>query len=109
MDIKQSRAGSRIPVELPAEVRWKSRSGSFRQVEGKTGNISGAGLFMTVPVRPHVQTPITIRVSLPAEVTGVPVELVCYARVVRWSQPDELPGVAAIIDDYELRPARRLL
>jgi hypothetical protein len=107
MDMRQSRAGSRIPVELPAEVRWKSRSGNLRQVEGKTGNISGTGLFLTVPVRPHLQTPITIRVSLPAEVTGVPVQLLCYGRVVRWSQADELPGVAAIIDDYELRPAHR--
>jgi hypothetical protein len=105
MDINQSRAGSRIPVELPAEVRWKSRSGNLRHAEGKTENISGSGLFLAVPVRPHLQTPITIRVPLPAEVTGVPVELVCHARVVRWSQPDELQGVAAIIDDYELRPA----
>jgi hypothetical protein len=107
MDIRQSRAGSRIPVELPAEVRWKSRSGNFRQVEGMTGNISASGLFLSVPVRPHLKTQVTIRVSLPVEVTQIPVELLCRGRVVRWSRPKELPGLGAIIDDYELRPAHR--
>jgi len=103
----QPRAGLRIPVELPAEVRWKNRSGNKRHVHGVTGNISGNGLFLTVPVRPRRQTPITVTVLLPSEVTQIPLELLCEGRVIRWNQPGELVGMGATIDDYELRPARR--
>jgi hypothetical protein len=98
------RAGFRIPVELPAKVRWKSGAGTRRQVEGKTGNISGNGLFLTVPVRPRRKTPVTVTVFLPAEITQTHLELLCQGRVVRWSQPGEVPGVGATIEDYELRP-----
>lgn len=99
------RAGIRIPVELPVHVRWKNRAGSFRRVQGKTGNISANGLFMTVPIRLRCETLITFTVILPAEVTKVPVEILCQGRVVRRNRPGELPGVGAIIDDYQLRPA----
>jgi hypothetical protein len=98
------RASLRIPVELPAKVRWKSYTGNRRQVQGKTGNISGNGLFLTVPIRPRCQTPITVTVFLPAEVTQMPLELLCQGRVVRWNRPGELSGLGATIEDYELRP-----
>jgi len=103
--INQIREGFRFPVHLPVQVRWKSRSGSLCTVRGRTGNVSGNGLFLNVSVRPRRKTPIAIRVSLPPETTRVPVELLCWGRVVRWSLPGELLGVAAIIDDYQLRPA----
>ncbi len=99
------RAGVRIPIELPVQVRWKSARGAHRQVRGKTGPISGNGLFMTVPIRPPRRTPITFTIPLPAEITKIPLELYCQGRVVRWSQLGEGSGVAAIIDDYKLRPA----
>jgi len=98
------RAGIRIPVEFPVEVRWKSRRGRSRHVEGKTGNISGNGLFMRIPVRPPPKTPVTMRVFFPATVTRVPVELLCNGRVVRWSCPGESRGMGATIDEYEFRP-----
>ena len=107
MPVSQPRAGIRIPVELPVEVRWKSRSGNNRQVQGKTGNISGNGLFVKVPVRARRRTPITMTVFLPGGVGQAPVELLCQGRVVRWSRPGELPGMGAIIEDYEFRPAHR--
>ena len=100
------RTGIRIPLEFPVEVRWKSRSGNSRHVEGKTGNISGNGLFMSIPVRPPRKTPLTMRVFLPPTVTRVPVELLCNGRVVRWSCPGESTGMGATIDEYELRPTR---
>jgi len=105
--IKQPRTGLRVPVHLAIEVRWKNRTGKYRQARGKTANVSGSGLFMAVPVRPRRATPITITVMLPKEVTRTPVELYCQGRVVRWSGAGELPGIGAIIDEYELRPARR--
>ena len=96
----QPRTGQRMEVVLPVEVRWKSRSGTYRQVCGKTYNISGNGLFVTVPIRPRLKTPVTITVSLPPDITQIPVELLCQGRVVRWNLKGKHPGLAAIIDDY---------
>ncbi len=102
----QPRSGQRIEVELPVEVSWKSGSGTYRHVHGKTYNISGNGLFVTVPIRPRLKTPVTITVSLPSEITQVPVEILCQGRVVRWDQQGQRRGLGAIIDDYELRRAK---
>lgn len=99
------RAGVRLPIELPVEIRWMSRVGGQRQAQGKTACISANGMFMTVPIRLRDQTPITVTVSLPLEVTKVPLELLCRGRVV--SQPGRRAGLGAIIDKYELRPVRR--
>ena len=104
---RQPRAGLRIPVELPIKVRWKSQSGNYRQVKGKTGTISGNGLFMTVPFRPHRSARITMTVQLPVQVTHSPLELLCEGRVVHWKEEKGQIGVAAVIDAYELRPAHR--
>jgi hypothetical protein len=99
------RAGVRIPLELPVEIRWKSRVGRQRQVKGKTASISGNGMIMSVPKRLRNQTPITITVRLPIEMTKVPLELLCRGRVV--AKPADFGGFGAIIDDYQVRPARR--
>jgi hypothetical protein len=101
------RSGQRIEVELPVEVRWKSRSGTYRRVHGKTYNISGNGLFVTIPIRPRLKTPVTITVSLPSEITQVPVEILCKGRVVRWDQKGQQRGLGAIIDDYQLRRVKQ--
>lgn len=101
------RASIRIPVELPIKVRWKSRKGSYRQVRGKTGSISGNGLFMTVPLRPGRATEVTITVQLPIEVTHSPLQLLCKGRVVNWKREGGRLGVAAVIDAYELQPTQR--
>ncbi len=103
---ENQRAGIRIPVELQAEVYWKSRGGRSRRVEGKTGNISGNGLFMSIPIRPPCNTPVTMRVVLPEAVTRIPVELLCSGRVVRWSSAGEARGMGATIEEYEFRPTR---
>jgi len=100
------RSGIRIPVVLPVEVHWKSRGGRTRRVEGTTGNISGNGLFTIIPVRPPCKTTVTMRVHLPANMTPVPVELLCNGRVTRWNRSGEARGVGATIDEYEFRPAR---
>ena len=95
----------RIPVELPVSLRWLTAAGTERQAQGKTENVSGAGLFVIAPVRLRRETLISFTVILPREVTRVPIELACQGRVVRSSRAGELPGFGAIIDDYELRPA----
>ena len=101
------RAGVRIPVELPAQIRWKNRAGKYREAQGKTATISGNGLFMTVPLRLRHETPVTITVTLPVEVTKIPLELLCEGRVVRQHLTPQLPGIGAIIDHYQFRPAHR--
>jgi hypothetical protein len=107
MKTNQRRTSKRMPMELPVEIRWKSRAGSQKQAVGKTGNISGSGLFIEIPVRLHRATSVKIRVLLPPEVTQVPLELLCQGRVVRWNQQGQVQGLGAVIDEYELRPVSR--
>jgi len=101
---RSPRSGVRIPIELPIKVRWKNRTGKKLQVQGKTGNMSGNGLFMTVPLKPGRATALTITVQLPVEVTHSPLQLLCKGRVVNWKREGGRVGVSAVIDAYELRP-----
>jgi hypothetical protein len=94
-------------MELPVEIRWKTRTGSLKHAMGKTGNISGSGLFIEVAARLHRATSVMIKVKLPPEVTQVPLELLCKGRVVRWDHHGQVQGVGAVIDEYELRPVIR--
>lgn len=107
MNMSQHRTGERIPMELPAEIRWKSRAGNLKHALGKTGNISGSGLFIEVAARLRRATSVMVKVKLPPEVTRVPLELLCKGRVVRWDQHGQVQGVGAVIDEYELRPLAR--
>lgn len=105
--MSQRRTGKRIPVELPVEIRWKSKAGSLHHALGKTGNISGSGLYIEVAARLHRATSVMIKVKLPSEVTKVPLELLCQGRVVRWKQDGPVQGLGAVIDEYELRPVKK--
>jgi hypothetical protein len=105
--MNQRRSSQRIPMELPVEIRWKSRAGSPKQATGKTGNISGSGLFIEIPIRLHRKTSLTIKVVLPREGSQVPLELLCEGRIVRWNQHGQVQGLGAVIDQYELRPMLR--
>lgn len=102
--MNQRRISQRIPMELPVEIRWKNRAGTPKQAMGKTGNISGTGLFIEIPARPKAATFVAIKVMLPREVTQVPLQLLCEGRVVRWNQRGKVQGLGAVIDEYELRP-----
>jgi hypothetical protein len=101
------RAGVRIQLELPARVKWKSRTGRSREAEGKTACISANGLLVTAPVRLRDQTPITITVNLPVEVTKIPLQLLCQGRVVSQRAPAKTAGIGVIIDHYQFQPVRR--
>jgi PilZ domain len=99
---KGIRGGTRIAVELPVQIRWKTRAGAERQAEGKTESMSGNGLFIMSPVRLRDDTPIQFTVLLPAEVTKTPMELQCTGRVVRQQKSGAPSGLAVVIDDYRL-------
>jgi hypothetical protein len=94
-------------MELPVEIQWTSRTGSQKQATGKTGNISGSGLFIEIPLRLHRKTTVKIRVVIPREANQLPLELLCQGRVVRWNRRGQVQGLGAVIDEYELRPVSR--
>jgi PilZ domain len=102
--MNQRRSGQRIPMGLPVEIRWTSRTGSPKQAVGRTGNISGNGLFIEIPVRLQRETAFTMKVELPRKPAQGPLELLCQGRVVRWNRRGEVQGLGAVIDQYELRP-----
>lgn len=102
------RGSRRVPLQLPVHVRWKAPTGKRQQAQGKTANLSGNGLFITIPVRLRPGTQVTFSVQLPAEVTRIPMELICQGQVVRQRRTGSLRGIAAIIDDYQLRRKRPL-
>ncbi len=93
---------------LPVEIRWINRAGSEKQAVGRTGNISGNGLFIEIPVRLQRETAFTMRVELPRKPAQGPLELLCQGRVVRWNRRGEAQGLGAVIDQYELRPMPKI-
>ena len=99
---KGIRAGTRIPVELPVEICWKTEAGTERFAQGTTENMSGNGLFILSPVRLRHDTPIHFTVALPAEITNTPMQLRCEGRVVRQHRGGKSAGMAVVIDDYRL-------
>lgn len=102
---KGIRGGARIPVELPVQIRWTSREGVEQFVEGKTSSMSGNGLFIAAAVRLRHDTPINFTVSLPAEITQIPMQLRCEGRVIRQQNAGASPGIGVVIDDYHLAAA----
>ena len=104
MSVNQRRSSERIAMNLPVEIQWQSRAGNTKQAVGKTGNISGSGLFIEIPIRLQRETSLIIKVVLPREGTQVPLELLCQGRVVRRNHRGQVQGLGAVIDQYELRP-----
>jgi hypothetical protein len=102
----EHRSSVRLPLELVVHVRWKGQTGSYEEADGRTADISGNGLFVSVPARLAPETPITFTVYLPRGITNTPIELTGQGRVVRSDQSGESCGIAAIIDDYQLLPSQ---
>jgi len=103
----ERRQGKRYPLRLPAEVRWKARGTSASRVTGETEDISSSGLLVIIPRHLPLGTTINVTINLPIEVTKVPVELSCTARVVRKSPMGKGQGISAIIEDFQIRPSRQ--
>jgi hypothetical protein len=93
-------------VEFPVKVQWKTRPGKLRQMQGEIISMSGNGVFMRLPSQLRPNTRITLTVSLPTEITRIPLKLHCQARVVGQKEAKTHPfGIGAIIDDYQFRTA----
>jgi hypothetical protein len=70
--------------------------------------MSGNGVFMRLPAQLRPNTRITLTVSLPTEITRIPLRLRCQARVVGRKEAKRYPfGIGAIIDDYQFQTARQ--
>ena len=102
----ERRQDKRYALKLPVQVRWKAQRGSVGRAQGKIGDVSSSGLLVEMPNRLPVGTTINVTINLPVEVTKVPVELSCLGRVVRKSRMGKNQGIAAIIEDFELRASR---
>jgi hypothetical protein len=102
---REHRLSARVPLELPVHVWWRTITGKPQELEAKTENISANGMFVTIRRRLRNNAPISFRVDLPSEITRAPVQLLGHGRIVRCSGPGEAPGIAAVIDEYEIRPA----
>ena len=95
-------------MEFPVKVQWKTRPGKVRQIQGKITTMSGNGVFMRLPSQLRPNTRIILTVSLPTEITKVPLKLRCQARVVSHREAETYPfGIGAVIDDYQIRAARQ--
>lgn len=93
----------RYIIGLPFFYR---RKGKRAWLEGRTENISRTGVLFRTEQLVDQQTPIEMRFSLPAEVSGEPAALVAcrglVVRVVPAATPDALPAVAATISKYRI-------
>ena len=103
----ERRQGKRYRLRLPAEVRWKARGRRAGRAQGKTEDISCSGLLVVIPKPLPLGTTINVTINLPIELTKVPVELSCLGRVVRKSRMGKGEGIAAIIEDFQLRASRQ--
>ena len=103
----ERRQGKRYPLRLPAQVRWKAWRRGVGRAQGRTGDISSGGLLVVIPNPLPVGTTINVTISLPIELTKVPVELFCLGRVVRKSRLGKGQGISAVIEDFQLRPSRQ--
>ena len=102
------RLGIRFPVELPVKVQWKTRPGKVHRIQGKITTMSGNGVFMRLPSQLRPNTRILLIVTLPTEITKVPLKLRCQARVVGQREAESFPfGIGAVIDDYQIRMVRQ--
>ncbi|MGO8733719.1 MAG: PilZ domain-containing protein [Terriglobia bacterium] len=103
----EARQSERYPLTLPAQVRWKARGKGVGRAQGKIGDISSSGLLVVIPNPLPLGTTINVTINLPIELTKVPVELSFLGRVVRKSRLGKDQGISAIIEDFQLRPARK--
>ena len=101
------RVGIRFPVDFPVRVQWKTRLGKLRKIQGKITSMSANGMFIQLPSQLRPNTRIVLTISLPTEITTIPLKLRCQARVVRQDGTKSHPvGIGAVIDDYEFQAAR---
>ena len=76
------RTGKRFPLELNATIRGVKTTA---KLEGKTADLSAAGVFIFAEGKFEVGSPVEFDITLPAEFIGAKkdVKIRCQGRVVR--------------------------
>ncbi len=87
----------RFPIELPVAIRAKAA-----EYQATTGDISSGGVLFHMDSALEVGSPIEFTIAIPGEVIGTSTDVLvnCVGRVVRCSEDNSGPAVAAVIDDY---------
>jgi hypothetical protein len=101
--VTEARTGTRFPMDLPIRVHL-SNSGTEHQ--GRTGNVSAAGVFILVDAPLEVGSNVEFDITFPAEAIGSKqdVGVHCRGRVVRnevTGTSRDGRGVACVIDSYK--------
>jgi PilZ domain len=109
--VSEARTGKRFPLQLTTTIRGAKLAGSkASKLQGKTADLSAAGVFIQADGDFEVGSNIEFDITLPAEVigSGQDVEIRCQGRVVRSADPKARRqrdkgkgGVACVIDQYE--------
>ena len=96
------RKAPRYPVEEPVVATWSN--GGTHTAEGKTRDISTAGVFFHADFQPKEGALVELVLKLPTEITGgESVTVVCKGRVVRVEEGDSgKTGVAVEIQSYQV-------
>ena len=96
------RTGKRFPLELPIKILKKGSA-----AEGRTANVSAAGVYIQAQADLEVGAPIEFDITLPGKVVGTDhdVSIHCKGRVVRSEDSAKKKGskrgVACVIDQYK--------
>ena len=100
----------RFDIELP--LRYRAR-GETAWHEGRTANISYAGVRFWTDRLVEVHTPIEMNLQIPAHIGGeTGAEIVCRGEIVRTVLPasiDDQPSLAARILEYQFVRGRERL
>jgi hypothetical protein len=102
--VSEARTGRRFPLQLSTTIRGSKAA----KLEGKTADLSAAGVFIQADGDFEVGSPIEFDIVLPAVVIGAKkdVAIRCQGRVVRSSanpkkEKSRKGGIACVIDNYE--------
>ena len=94
----------RFPLRLPVAYH-----GQNHDQAGETRNISANGVLFQVEAEMPIGSNITFAISLPAEVSGAPNDVMvnCRGRVVRSFEQEHRRWVGVVIDEYGFERAKR--
>jgi c-di-GMP-binding flagellar brake protein YcgR len=107
MEIIERRAAQRYRLDVPISVRRVPTLRDTDVLNGKVRNISTGGIYFTADRRLEADEVVDFSLTLARLVEGTDIVVRGRARVLRVVQKPEtisgLAGVAAIIEDFDIR------
>ncbi len=98
----EKRATRRFALNLPVQVKTKTKDGE--QLSSETRNVSARGVFVYMDQAPDEGSEVEFTLTLPPEITLTEaLRIHCSGRVVRVDKGGGAKvGIAAAIDKYDL-------